>query len=67
MGQGDITKLSADLVIAFTTTVLGLAEGMSAYFLYLARRRWVEEDIRALEFITEMTAAASEGETSCAS
>lgn len=54
LGQGDITKLSSDLVIAFTTTVVGLALGLAAYCLYTVKRRWVEEDIRNMEIITEM-------------
>jgi hypothetical protein len=33
LGQFDMTKLSSDLVIAFITTVVGLAIGMAAFFL----------------------------------
>lgn len=54
LGQGDITKLSSDLVIAFTTTVVGLAVGLAAYFFYWRKKRWVEEDIRRMEFLTEI-------------
>lgn len=54
LGQGDMTRLSADLVIAFTTTVVGMALGMSAYFFYTVKRRWIEEDIRHIEFSTEI-------------
>ncbi len=57
LGQGDITKLSSDLVIAFTTTVVGLAVGLTAYFFYWKRKRWVEEDIRRMEFLTELLVA----------
>ena len=32
LGQGDMTKLTTDLVIAFTTTVVGLAIGTAAFF-----------------------------------
>jgi biopolymer transport protein ExbB/TolQ len=56
LGQGDITKLSSDLVIAFTTTVVGLALGMTAYFFYTVKRRWVEEDIKNIELATELLA-----------
>lgn len=56
LGQGDMTRLSADLVIAFTTTVTGLAVGTLAFFLYTVRRRWVEEDIKNMELATEMLA-----------
>ena len=56
LGQGDITKLSSDLVIAFTTTVVGLALGMTAYFFYTVKRRWVDEDIKNIELATELLA-----------
>lgn len=54
LGQGDVTKLSSDLVIAFTTTVVGLAVGLTSYFFYWKKKRWVEEDIRRMEFLTEL-------------
>ena len=54
LGQGDMTKLSTDLVIAFTTTVTGLAIGTAAFFFYTVRRRWIEEDIKNMELATEM-------------
>ena len=63
LGQGDITKLSSDLVIAFTTTVVGLALGICAYFFHTIKRRWIEHDIRMIEFITEALAQRPIGET----
>lgn len=56
LGQGDMTKLSSDLVIAFTTTVVGLAVGIVAYFFYSIKTRWVEEDIKNIEMATEILA-----------
>jgi len=56
LSQGDISKLSSDLVVAFTTTVVGLAIGLSAYFLYGKKRRWIEDDVRQIELITEIIA-----------
>ena len=56
LGQGDMTKLSSDLVIAFTTTVVGLAVGITAYFFYTIKRRWVENDIKNMELATEILA-----------
>jgi len=55
LGQGDMTQLTTDLVIAFTTTVTGLAIGTAAFFFYTVRRRWIEEDIKNMELVTEMT------------
>ncbi len=54
LGQGDMTKLTTDLVIAFTTTVVGLAIGTAAFFFYTVRRRWIEEDVKNMELATEM-------------
>lgn len=54
LGQGDMTKLSSDLVIAFTTTVVGMAVGTVAFCFYTVRRRWLEEDIKNMELATEL-------------
>lgn len=54
LGQGDLTKLSSDLVIAFTTTVVGMAAGTLAFCFYTVRRRWLEEDIKNMELATEL-------------
>ncbi len=56
LGQGDMAKLSSDLVIAFTTTVVGLAVGITAYFFYTVKRRWIEEDVKNIELATEILA-----------
>jgi len=60
LGQGDMTRLTGDLVIAFTTTVVGLAIGMLAFFFYTIRRRWAEEDIRNMEIATDFLAGKQE-------
>ena len=54
LGQGDMTRLSSDLVIAFTTTVVGLAVGITAFFLHTVKLRWIEEDIRNIELATDI-------------
>ncbi len=59
LSQGDLTKLSTDLVIAFTTTVVGLVVGITAYFFYTIKRRWIEEDIKNIELATEILAGNS--------
>ena len=56
VGQGEIQVVSGELVVAFTTTVVGLAAGSTAFLLYLVKRRWVAEDICMIEFITEKLA-----------
>lgn len=63
LGQGDMTRLSSDLVIAFTTTVVGLTIGTVAFFFYTIKRRWVEEDIKNIELATEVLAGEYFGES----
>lgn len=60
LGQGDMTQLSADLVVAFTTTVAGLAVGTAAVVMYTIRRRWMEEDIKNMELATELLTLRAE-------
>lgn len=53
LSQGDLEKLSSNIIIAFTTTVVGLAIGIVAYFLSMVKNRWIHEDIKNLEYFTE--------------
>jgi len=64
IGQGDMTRLSGDLVIAFTTTVVGLAIGIVAFIFYTMKRRWAQEDIKDMEMLTELLMAQESGEKS---
>ncbi len=54
LGQGDLTRLSGDLVVAFTTTVVGMAVGMASYFFLTIQRRWAEEDLKNMELAAEL-------------
>ena len=54
LGQGDMTRLAADLVVAFTTTVVGMAVGLLAYVLHSLQKRWHEEDLLQMELATEL-------------
>jgi len=57
LGQGDLASLSGDLVVAFTTTVVGMAVGLAAYCFFTVERRWVEEDLKNMELAAELLAA----------
>ena len=46
-------KLSSNIIIAFTTTVVGLAIGIAAYYLSTVKNRWINDDIKNLEYFTE--------------
>ncbi len=51
--QGNMAQLSASLILAFTTTVVGLASGVSAHFFSVIKQRWVAQDIRHMALISE--------------
>jgi biopolymer transport protein ExbB/TolQ len=57
LSQGDASRLSGDLVVAFSTTVVGLCSGVGAYILYTVKAGWLECDLGALE--SEMESRAS--------
>ena len=56
LGQGDVSVMSSELVLAYTTTVVGLVIGSVSYCIYSVRFRFVEDDIREMEFQTEKKA-----------
>jgi biopolymer transport protein ExbB/TolQ len=53
LNQGNMTQLSASIVLAFTTTVVGLALGITALLFSVGKQRWVNEDMRHIGLITE--------------
>jgi biopolymer transport protein ExbB/TolQ len=58
LGQGDTSRLASDLVVAFSTTVVGLCYGVAAYVLYTIRARWLEENLERIRVTIESRAAA---------
>lgn len=51
--QGNMAQLSSSLILAFTTTVVGLALGTMAHFYSIVKERWLVEDMRHINLITE--------------
>lgn len=51
LAQGDVETLSSNLVIAFSTTVVGLLIGAVAYVITTVRERHYRQDVRDLEFV----------------
>lgn len=61
LGQGDLAQLSSELVVAFTTTVVGMAVGLVAYVLFTIQRRWIETDIKNMELAAELLCTKRSG------
>jgi biopolymer transport protein ExbB/TolQ len=55
LGSGDINTLAQAIIIAFDTTVVGLAAGGIAYVISKIRRRWYEEYLSNLDALCEST------------
>ncbi|MDO8870388.1 MAG: MotA/TolQ/ExbB proton channel family protein [Methanobacteriaceae archaeon] len=53
LGSGDINTLAQAIIIAFDTTVVGLAAGGIAYVVSKVRRRWYEEYISNLDTLVD--------------
>jgi biopolymer transport protein ExbB/TolQ len=58
LSQGDTSRLSSDLVVAFSTTVVGLCSGVAAYMLFTVKARWAEADLEDLRAAMERRAEA---------
>ncbi|MDR3279007.1 MAG: MotA/TolQ/ExbB proton channel family protein, partial [Synergistaceae bacterium] len=57
LSQGDTSRLSSDLVVAFSTTVVGLCSGVAADIIYTIKSRWLESDLQTLQLVIESRAA----------
>lgn len=55
LAQGDMPKMAGSMVTAFTATVVGLACGVVAYLMSLAKEKWVRADMREMEYLTELS------------
>jgi biopolymer transport protein ExbB/TolQ len=53
LSTGNIDEMANQLVIAFTSTVIGLFIGGISLFLTTIRRRWYMEDMRDIEYLAE--------------
>lgn len=53
MAAGNLEAMAGQMVVAFTTTIIGLACGTAAYVINMVRQSWANESIRELRFIAE--------------
>ena len=63
LAGGDVKTLADNLIIAFGTTVVGLATGLVGYTVTLVRSRWYEQDMSDMEYLAEILFGESEIET----
>ncbi|MDO8411432.1 MAG: MotA/TolQ/ExbB proton channel family protein [Phenylobacterium sp.] len=53
LANGDLPSLANNMVIAFSSTVVGIAVGVAAYMLSLVREAWVRSDLDAVRLHAE--------------
>jgi biopolymer transport protein ExbB/TolQ len=56
LATGNLEAMAGQMVVAFTTTIIGLATGTLAYVVAAARQGWVTESIREQRFLAERIA-----------
>ncbi|NQE04847.1 hypothetical protein C5S32_03155 [ANME-1 cluster archaeon GoMg1] len=62
LADGDVKTLADNLIIAFGSTVLGLAAGLIGHTLSMVRSRWYEQDMSDMEYLSEILFGESEVE-----
>jgi biopolymer transport protein ExbB/TolQ len=60
---GDLEAMAGQMVIAFTTTIVGLTAGTIAFVVQVVRHGWVNETIREQRFLAERVASELESES----
>ncbi|MFV8753018.1 MotA/TolQ/ExbB proton channel family protein [Nannocystaceae bacterium ST9] len=60
LAAGDIRDMALQLVLAFTTTVIGLAIAVIATLISAARRRWYAADLRTIAGLVERASEVGE-------
>ncbi len=61
MAGGNLNAMAGQMVVAFTSTIIGLATGTVAYGLVALRQSWVSASIREQRYLAEVVAAEMEG------
>lgn len=56
LAGGNLEAMAGQMVVAFTTTIIGLGAGTLAYVVSLARQGWVNEAIREQRHLAERIA-----------
>ncbi|MGC3982562.1 MAG: MotA/TolQ/ExbB proton channel family protein [Steroidobacteraceae bacterium] len=60
MASGNLQAMAGQMVVAFTTTIIGLATGTVAYAVVAARQSWVNAAIREQRYLAEVVVAELE-------
>jgi biopolymer transport protein ExbB/TolQ len=57
MAGGNLEAMAGQMVVAFTSTIIGLATGTVAYVVATVRLAWVNEAVREQRYLAEKISA----------
>jgi len=60
LASGNLQAMAGQMVVAFTTTIIGLATGTTAYVVNVVRQGWVNQTVREQRYLAERIAAELE-------
>ena len=60
LAQGEMRTMGANLLIGFTTTVIGLLVGATCYAISVAVRNWYQQDVTDIHFLMEQWALGTD-------
>jgi biopolymer transport protein ExbB/TolQ len=63
LASGNLQAMAGQMVVAFTTTIVGLATGTVAYVINVVRQGWVNQTVREQRYLAERIAAEIARET----
>lgn len=57
LATGNLEAMAGQMVVAFTTTIIGLATGTLSYVVAVVRQSWVNEAVREMRYLAERISA----------
>ena len=60
LATGNMQAMAGQMVVAFTTTIIGLATGTAAYVVTVVRQGWVNQTVREQRYLAERIAGELE-------
>ncbi|MGB2728815.1 MAG: MotA/TolQ/ExbB proton channel family protein [Halobacteriota archaeon] len=54
LAAGNISEMATNMIVVFSTTVLGLLIGGINYVMAMIKKRWYSQDLSDMEYVTEV-------------
>ena len=63
LAGGNLEAMAGQMVVAFTTTIIGISCGTVAFVVLTVRQHWVNETVREQRFLAERVVSELNGES----